>query len=192
MMGEDDLLHRRAARSSLDPTRATPEPWFVGNGTGLMIAVLTMCGILIVVRAASFVWMAEEAWRWWNRPPVIARAPAPHGLPTLPPNQVPPVDPAKANSRLKGNPGSAFGSEAYPAEAIRREEQGRTVVKLTVDVSGTPVKCAVKASSGFGSLDRATCRTALDRVRFQPARDARGAPIPSDYTLPVRWALPRD
>jgi TonB family protein len=191
-MDEDDLLHRRAARPSLDPTRATPETWFVGSGTGLMIAVLVACGILILVRAASMIWMAEEAWRWWHQPSAVASRLPTREPASLPPNRIPPVDPAKARLPLRGNPGAAFVSDAYPDDALRNNEQGRTVAVLTVDASGTPSDCVVKTSSGSQSLDKATCRVALRRVRFEPARDKRGAPIPSHYTLPVRWVLPKD
>ena len=68
---------RRPNTDKLDPTRARPEPWFVGNGQGLMIAVLVICGVLVVVRIAvrrdkdidgDFVrasrWYVEHYWMW--------------------------------------------------------------------------------------------------------------------------------
>lgn len=78
----------------------------------------------------------------------------------------------------------------YPVESIRREEQGRTVARLSIDASGTPVGCIIAISSGYSRLDERTCEIAIKRVRFDPARDGRGVAIASTYTLPVRWVLP--
>jgi len=97
---------RRPNTDKLDPTRARPEPWFVGNGQGLMIAVLVICGVLVVVRIASFLWMAETAWTWWTAPP--ARSAVAHqdvSIRAVPRPAVPKVDPRKANARVRGNPG---------------------------------------------------------------------------------------
>lgn len=86
--------------------------------------------------------------------------------------------------------GEAFTDDSYPAAAIRANEQGRVVARLRVDETGTPVECRILTSSGSTSLDGATCGIALDRVRFDPARDARGVAKPSFFTLPVTWRLP--
>lgn len=184
MIEPDELIHRRSARATLNPTRANPPPWFVGGGRGIMLLVLGITAILLVVRGVTFWWLVEEWWAWWNAPFTMER---PASAPVLAP---PPADPRKGPAYLRGNPGSAFGPDSYPPEAIRQGQQGRTVAVLTVDASGTPVRCTVKTSSGSRALDRATCTTALARVRFEPARDNRGAPIASHYTLPVRWVLP--
>jgi len=125
-MDEDDLLHRHGARLSVDPTHPKPEPWFVGNGTGLMIGVLVICGVLTVLCAALMLWMAQEVWHWGQRQTAAASFVAPGGLKPLPPNRLPAVDRSKAGAPVKGNPGAAFGSDSYPLEALRRNEQGRT------------------------------------------------------------------
>ncbi len=91
---------------------------------------------------------------------------------------------------LKGNPGAAFGPDAYPVESIRRFEQGRVVASLDVDASGTPDKCHVLESSGYQRLDDATCHIALNRLRYEPARNEQGVPIRAVTKLPVRWVLP--
>lgn len=173
----------------LDPTRARPEPWFVGSGRGLMVAVLLVCAVLIVLRIASFAMLAEQAWRWWTapRPVLVANAPPPAPLPR---REVPPIDPTRRSTPLKGDPRTAFNADDYPAAALRAEEQGRTVARLFVDASGTPTACTIVHSSGSRSLDQATCRVAVARVRYEPARDERGVPIPAETMLPVRWALP--
>lgn len=92
---------------------------------------------------------------------------------------------------LIGNPGVWFGPDAYPADAIRNKEQGRTVVRIDVDATGKPAKCNVAMSSGSASLDARTCEIAVASLRFNPARDRGGTPIAAGYTLPVRWVLPQ-
>ena len=174
-----------------DPTRATPEPWFVGGGQKLMIGVLVTCAVLVALRIAAFIWLAETAWSWWTAPSPV-RAPVREQVFRAPPAPPPvlAVDPAKANATVKGNPGQFFGPDAYPTEALRAEQQGRTVADLLVDATGTPVGCTIQTSSGSRSLDVATCSIAIGRIRFEPARDGRGAAKASHYRLPVRWVLP--
>ena len=139
-----------------------------------------------------------------NPPPVVIQtAPvAPPAAPVVPiaappappaPAPAPPAPPAVSKAAgLKGNPGQYFGADNYPPSAIRAEEQGRVVAKLTVGTDGRVTDCQVTTSSNSSALDQATCRIARARVRFTPAQDATGNPITSSYTLPVRWVLPTD
>lgn len=185
LIDPDPPFHRRAARSTLDPTWAKPPPWFVGGGKGVVAVVLSICAILLIARGVTMWWLVEDWWAWWNAPFSMERAAS-----APPERRVPAANLALASRGPRGNPGLAFGADAYPAEAIRAGQQGRTVAKLTVDASGTPIRCTVTTSGGSRALDRATCGTTLARVRFEPARDDRGAPISSEFTLPVRWVLP--
>lgn len=89
-----------------------------------------------------------------------------------------------------GNPGQFFGPDAYPPEALRAGEQGRSVVLVAVDANGVPSGCTIKVSSGSTSLDAKTCAIAQANLRFSPPRDSHGRAIASSYTLPVRWVLP--
>ncbi len=91
---------------------------------------------------------------------------------------------------LEGNPGSFFGPDAYPPEAIRAEQQGRVVARVTVDATGAATGCDVSVSSGAPSLDARTCEIAMAKLHFTPPRDSRGRPITATYVLPVRWVLP--
>lgn len=93
---------------------------------------------------------------------------------------------------LGSSPGSFFGADAYPPEAIRAHEEGRTVVRVEIDARGFPTACTVLSSSNSAILNAATCRIAHTRMQYAAARDGKGRPIASQYTLPVRWALPRD
>ena len=78
---------------------------------------------------------------------------------------------------------------SYPPDALKRLQQGRTEVTLTVSDKGKPTRCVVTQSSGSGSLDRASCE-AFMRVRFDPARDAGGAAVKGTYVTHVNWRLP--
>lgn len=119
-------------------------------------------------------------------PPVYIPAPvaAPPAPPAPPP---PPRISQKAN--VKGNPGQFFGRDAYPPAAVRAGAEGRVVASLTVGTDGRVTACNVTSSSGNSDLDETTCRIALRRVRFTPAKDDAGNPIASSFTLPVRWQL---
>jgi TonB family protein len=92
----------------------------------------------------------------------------------------------------KTNPANWFPESAYPAEAKRKGEQGRVVVKLAIDSTGTPTGCTVVSSSGSAGLDEATCRLAVTNGKFRPARDAQGRATMGEISLPgVRWILSR-
>lgn len=87
-----------------------------------------------------------------------------------------------------GSPGASFGRDSYPSGSLKRGEEGRAVVSLTINRRGRVRRCRVTSSSGYRALDRRTCRVAR-RLRFEPARDAAGDAVRSTYTLPVRWTL---
>lgn len=84
----------------------------------------------------------------------------------------------------------AITADDYPAEAIRAAEQGSVRVELTVSRDGSVSGCRIIAFSGSAALDSATCRIAVERYAFSPARNQRGEPIQSTYTQTVRWHLP--
>jgi len=90
----------------------------------------------------------------------------------------------------KGNPGSWFTDDDYPADAKRAGAQGRVSVLLDVDTSGKVVGCRVTASSGNASLDDATCRLAERRGRFTVQKDSEDNAQPYSYSVPgIHWSL---
>ena len=96
-----------------------------------------------------------------------------------------------APARPLGDPADFFGADAYPPEAAKAQEQGRSVVRVEIDARGFPTGCTVISSSDSAALDAATCRIAQTRMQYAAARDVKGKPVASQYTLPVRWMLPR-
>jgi len=90
----------------------------------------------------------------------------------------------------KGNPGSWFTDDDYPADAKRAGAQGSVSLLLSVDTAGKVVGCRVTASSGNASLDDATCRLAQRRGRFTVQKDAEGNAQPYTYSLPgIHWSI---
>lgn len=70
----------------------------------------------------------------------------------------------------------------YPAEAVANRWEGRVTMRLVVDPQGRVADCRVTRSSGYRSLDAATCRLAVRRLRYRPARNSAGRPV-SDVTV---------
>ncbi|MDB5704828.1 MAG: energy transducer TonB [Sphingomonas bacterium] len=104
----------------------------------------------------------------------------------------PPPDRALAGAKpmLIGNPATWFGSDAYPDEAVRAHEEGRTVARLQLDATGAPTSCSIVVSSGADSLDSTTCSILMKHAMLTPARDGNGVAIPGNHDVPVRWVLP--
>jgi len=94
--------------------------------------------------------------------------------------------------RARTNLASYFGDADYPADALRRHEQGRVGFTLDVDATGRVAACRITESSGSATLDAATCRIARERARFTPALDRRGRPVPDRTASHVNWVLPAE
>jgi len=92
--------------------------------------------------------------------------------------------------RTRADLSSYFSDADYPAEAIRRGEQGIVAYALNVDEAGRVSACRITESSGSAVLDEATCRILRERARFTPARDRRGRAVPDRVAGRTRWVLP--
>lgn len=88
-----------------------------------------------------------------------------------------------------GNPAHWFSIDDYPAEARRRNEQGRVQVRLKIDPHGVARACAIVTSSASIALDNTTCDLAMGRSRFAPARGADGKAVWGSWTSAIRWQL---
>ena len=90
----------------------------------------------------------------------------------------------------RGDVRTVFSADDYPADAQRKGEEGTVQARLAIDSSGRVSNCTVIRSSGFKSLDDATCSILTRRARFNPARDAAGRRVPDTVvTPPVKWQL---
>jgi TonB family protein len=92
--------------------------------------------------------------------------------------------------RARADLASYFTDADYPADAIRRGEQGVVAFTLDVDLSGRVSACRITGSSGSATLDEATCRIVRERAQFTPAQNRRGRAVPDRVSSRVRWVLP--
>lgn len=88
-----------------------------------------------------------------------------------------------------GSPAAWVTPDDYPPGALHRGEQGTVQVSFVVDMHGIATQCRVTGTSGFRSLDDATCQLIERRARYTPARDRQGRAIESPKTLRFRWQI---
>jgi protein TonB len=78
-------------------------------------------------------------------------------------------------------------SPRYPAEAVRNNETGTVVLRITVDERGEPVKVEIASSSRSRSLDRAAAQAAR-RWTFRPAQQ-NGRAVSGTIEVPISFTL---
>lgn len=118
-------------------------------------------------------------------PPITAAVapapPAPAPAPPAPPAP-PRIELPSSNADYLNNP-----RPAYPALSKRLGEQGKVVVRVFIETSGTASKAEIAQSSGFDRLDQ----TALDTVRrwrYVPGKRA-GVPEAMWFNVPINFVL---
>lgn len=82
------------------------------------------------------------------------------------------------------------GSDDYPADALQQNLQGTVRFEVRIDPAGRVRRCDILETSHVASLDRVTCRLAIQRLRFLPARYADGKGAWASYSRRVRWMIP--
>lgn len=89
---------------------------------------------------------------------------------------IPVTDPVKIAGDIRS-------ASDYPApEGGRQTRFGQSVtIYMTVGVDGRASNCRVVEPSNDPVADRITCQLAVERFRFEPARDASGNPVPAIY-----------
>ena len=103
-----------------------------------------------------------------------------------------------AQNAPKKNPGGDFEGPRpashmnnpkpeYPTIAIRRQWEGRVMLKVFVLANGTAGEVRVATSSGHEVLDEAAV-DAVRRWRFVPAK-REGQPVDSWVSFPINWNL---
>ena len=91
---------------------------------------------------------------------------------------------------VKGEIRSIFRPEDYPAEAMKKRQEGRVQFLLLIDEQGKVAGCNIVQASGIPALDGMGCLVIMERAKFQPALDKQGRPIRSAYvTPPVVWRI---
>lgn len=77
----------------------------------------------------------------------------------------------------------------YRALAAGRMPAGRAMVSLRVEPTGQPSSCRVLRSSGDPYVDSGLCPLITERLRFLPALDDHGRPIPFQLDYVATWTL---
>ncbi|MBU4611279.1 energy transducer TonB, partial [Achromobacter sp. GG226] len=78
-------------------------------------------------------------------------------------------------------------SPDYPRASQRMREEGRVVVRVTIDTSGNVARAVVQQSSGFDRLDEEALKAAR-RARFRPYTE-NGVAYPAAADLPFDFQL---
>ncbi len=87
--------------------------------------------------------------------------------------------------------GEISGSD-YPPEAKAAHIEGNLTTRYLVDARGRIERCYVTESSGSDLLDATTCRLAIKRYRFDPARDAAGNRVADEVYEDHGWRIAED
>jgi periplasmic protein TonB len=100
-----------------------------------------------------------------------------------------PTPPTRASTAVRMDPRHPLkiGREYYPDGAVRREQEGRCVVNMTVAADGRVRAATLKSSSGFSLLDQA-CIDAVRDQRMIPATTD-GRTVESTVSMPIVWRL---
>lgn len=87
---------------------------------------------------------------------------------------------------ISGNINSA---RDYPIPPGGRETRfgTRVVVKVIVGIDGRARNCSIYRASPDPEADRITCQLVVERLRFKPAQDANGNPVPAPFYWQQRW-----
>lgn len=106
----------------------------------------------------------------------------------------PPETPPHVVSRVAGGPGAGFPetSEFYPAQSIRAEEQGISIVRACVDAKGRLTSApTIEKTSGFARLDEGALKLARAGSGRYRADTEDGQPVNSCYPFVIRFQLKR-
>jgi TonB family protein len=76
----------------------------------------------------------------------------------------------------------------YPGAARKKDEEGKVVPEILVGADGKAQACRIVSSSNFADLDAGSCHLMM-QMRFEPAWDPSGTPVPSHYSRTLIWLL---
>lgn len=85
--------------------------------------------------------------------------------------------------------GTIDSARDYPVpESGRNSRRGaEVIVKVTIGIDGRASQCQILRASAFPRSDQITCELVVERLRFEPARNAAGEAIPAPFYWRQRW-----
>lgn len=125
-----------------------------------------------------------------NMPNPKARRPAPAPITT----NTAPEEPTQTEIVPTNNPKVESDKDAmivsqtppeYPSSALRKQESGTVVVRVTIDANGEVKDTAIETSSTSRTLDRAA-RKSVSKWKFSPKIE-NGVAVTSDLLIPVEY-----
>jgi protein TonB len=149
------------------------------------------------------------------QPPPLARLPVKPQAPIAPPTPIivdtPSDAPAMAETMAPSEPGPVAGTAsvsnassgpisashlayvrapapAYPRAAIMDHAEGTVMLRVLVDIDGSPLEVTIEVSSGSRELDRAARAQVLKSWKFQPAMQD-GRAVRAYGRVPVNFSL---
>lgn len=123
-----------------------------------------------------------------TEPKALTVAQAPPPPPAAPAEAPADTTPSSASAEVVDpRPASDNRPPRYPGAARRRGWEGRVVMHVRVDATGTPLSVEITQSSGRALLDQAATEAVQDWT-FEPAKN-KGRPIPGETDVSVRFEL---
>lgn len=167
-----ELIHKPVEATVAPPPRPTPARPAPTQRTTPAPTPITMARPVDVPAAAMHT-MADPAPPTMAEPTAVETGPA----------QAPSGPLASASLSYVHAP-----APAYPRSAIASHAEGTVVLRVLVDVDGTPLEASIETSSGNRDLDRAARIQVLKAWKFQPAmQDGRAVQaygrVPVDFSL---------
>jgi protein TonB len=85
--------------------------------------------------------------------------------------------------------GTIDNARDFPVPAGGRAARRGTqvIVRVTVGIDGRARDCAIYRASPDAEADRITCQLVETRLRFRPAKDADGNPVPAPFYWRQQW-----
>ena len=85
--------------------------------------------------------------------------------------------------------GGISNARDYPVPPGGREARigSEVIVRVTVGIDGRASNCSIFRPSSDSEADRITCRLVVERLRFRPATDSSGNPVPAPFYWRQRW-----
>lgn len=95
----------------------------------------------------------------------------------------------RTGTPLKGTARGLVTAADFPSDAAAAGASGSVHFLLTVGANGRSTSCRILQSAGHPSLDKRTSQLAMNRARFEPARDSSGKSVEAPWIGRITWVV---